>query len=208
MRKNKQRTPIANNRFSFERFIRLFAAIEVLLVFLYVEYIALSAVRGYRIWILVIAVTMFGVGSLVLSWKLERNWMSLLSSTTIPVLLCEATSMWEYFPLIRITMITGVLIAVVIGCVWAARKVCRIRRVHHKHTVFIIKSAHASRVLCCMFLIGICIYGRGLITNHYSVSYSDIEYHLTGTLYGVPDYENSLVANIETVAKIDPDGGW
>ena len=37
---------------------------------------------------------------------------------------------------------------------------------------------------------------------------SDIEYLVSDTQNDVPDYENSLSANIETVVKMDPDGGW
>ena len=59
-----------------------------------------------------------------------------------------------------------------------------------------------------MLLIGVCIYGKSLIATHYAVSYSDIAYSLSESYNDIPDYENSLAANIETVAKIDPDGGW
>lgn len=42
----------------------------------------------------------------------------------------------------------------------------------------------------------------------YTNSYSDIAYSLSESYNDIPDYENSLSANIATVAKIDPDGGW
>ena len=59
-----------------------------------------------------------------------------------------------------------------------------------------------------MVLLGACICGKVLIASHYTISYSDIAYSLSESYNDIPDYENSLSANIATVAKIDPDGGW
>lgn len=70
--KNRQKG-IANNRLPFERFIRLFAMIEIVLVFLYTKHFATFSVYGNRIWVLVMIVAILALGSLVLSWKLERN---------------------------------------------------------------------------------------------------------------------------------------
>lgn len=77
---------IVNNRIPFERFVRLFAMIEIVLTFLYAKYFATFSVYGSRIWVLVIIVSILAVGSLVLSWKAERNWVSLISGTLMPVL--------------------------------------------------------------------------------------------------------------------------
>lgn len=81
---------IVNNRIPFERFVRLFAMIEIVLTFLYAKYFATFSVYGSRIWVLVIIVSILAVGSLVLSWKAERNWVSLISGTLMPVLVYEA----------------------------------------------------------------------------------------------------------------------
>lgn len=70
------------------------------------------------------------------------------------------------------------------------------------------KSVHFSRILYSILLIAVCIYGKVLINSHYIISMSDIEYLVSDTQNDVPDYENSLSANIETVVKMDPDGGW
>ncbi len=208
MEETKRSIRIANNRFPFERFVRLFALIEILLVFIYTKYIAAFSVHGSRIWLLVSAIAVFAGSSLVLSWKLERNWLSLLSGTILPVLVFEVISMWKYSLVIRTaSMIIGI-IAIALGIIWASKKVRKLKRADLRREVLIIKSARASRMICCLFLAGVCIYGRALIAAHYAVSYSDIAYSLSESYNDIPDYENSLAANIETVARIDPDGGW
>lgn len=199
---------IANNKFSFERFIRFFVVIEILLVFLYTRHIATFSVYGSKIWLLACIITVFAGGSLILSWKFERNWVSLISGTILPVLLYEATSMCKYSFAARIIIIVGGVGSISIGIFWAATKVSKIKRVSRRREAFIIKSARASRIICCMVLLGVCIYGKSLIATHYSVSYSDITYDVSGDYYYIPDYGNSLTANIATAAKIDPDGGW
>lgn len=57
-------------------------------------------------------------------------------------------------------------------------------------------------------MIGTCGYGKFLINTHYTVSYSDLLYEVSLYENGVADYENSLAANIETVAQLDPEMGW
>lgn len=201
-------TRIVNNRFPFKRFVRLFAITEVLLVFLYTKFFATFSVYGSHIWVLVIIVAVLAAGSLVLSWKLERNWISLISGTLMPVLVYETTSMWKYSLAIRIMVVAGGFIAVAVGFVWAVRKTNQIKRTRRKREVFIIKATRASRIICCLVLLGACICGKVLIASHYTISYSDVEYSLSETYDDIPDYENSLSANIATVSKIDPDGGW
>lgn len=199
---------IVHNRITFERFVRLFAMIEIALVFLYAKRFATFTVHGNRIWVLVIIVAVLALGSLVLSWKLERNWISLISGTLMPVLAYEAISMWRYSLAIRILIIAGCFVSVAVGLVWAAKKVKRTKRIRIRREVFVIKAARASRIICCLILLGACICGKAMIASHYSIRYSDIAYSLSETYNDIPDYENSLSANIATVAKIDPEGGW
>lgn len=208
MEEAKKSIRVANNLFPFERFVRFFALIEMLLVFVYTKYIATFSVYGSRLWLLAIAITVFAGGSLVLSWKLERNWLSLLSGTILPVLVFEVVSMWKYSLTIRIMVVAGGLVSIVAGLIWAVKKVNWIKCVRSRYEVFIIKAARTSRIICCLVLLGTCICGKALIASHYSISYSDITYSLSETYNDIPDYENSLSANITTVAKIDPDGGW
>lgn len=208
MEETKRSIRVANNRFSFERFVRLFVLIEVLIVFVYTKYIATFSVYGSRLWLLAFAITVFAGGSLVLSWKIERNWLSLLSGTILPVLVFEVVSMWKYSLVIQIVSIIVGIIAIALGIIWASKKVSPIKRVNLRREAMSIKAARASRIICCMLLIGVCIYGKSLIATHFAVSYSDIAYSLSDSYNDIPDYENSLTANIATVAKIDPDGGW
>lgn len=203
----KRSIRVSNNQFPFERFVRFFALIEILLVFVYTKYIATFSVYGSRFWLLAIVIAVFAGGSLVLSWKLERNWLSLLSGTILPVLVFEVVSMWKYSLVIRIVSIIVGVIAIVLGVIWASKKVSPIKRVNLKHEALIIKAARASRIICCLLLIGVCIYGKFLIATHFTISYSDIAYSLSESYNDIPDYKNSLTANIATVAQIDPDGG-
>lgn len=205
--KNRQHG-IANNRIPFERFVRLFAVIEIVLVFIYTKRFATFSVYGNRIWGFVTIVSIFAVTSLVLSWKLERNWISLISGTLIPLLVYEALSMWKYSVAIRIIVLVGCFISAVVGLIWAVKKVKRTKHIRIRREVFVIKAARASRIICCLVLLGACIVGKALIASHYTISYSDIAYSPSESHDDIPDYENSLSANIATVAKIDPDGGW
>lgn len=155
-----------------------------------------------------IIVAVLALSSLVLSWKAERNWVSLISGTLMPVLAYEAISMWRYSLAIRIMILAGCFVSVAVGLIWAVKKVNQAKRIRIRREVFVIKAARASRVICCVVLLGTCICGKVLIASHYTISYSDIAYSLSESYNDIPDYENSLSANIATVAKIDPDGGW
>ena len=205
--KNRQYR-ISNNRIPFERFVRLFAITEIALVFLYTKRFATFSVNGKSIWGLVIIVAIFAIGSLVLSWKLERNWISLISGTLIPLLAYEAMSMRKYSMAVRVIVLAGCFVSVAVGLILTVRKVNRIKRIRNRREVFVIKAARASRIICCVVLLGACICGKALIASHYTISYSDIAYSLSESYDDIPDYENSLSANIATVSKIDPDGGW
>ena len=191
--KNRQKG-IVNNRISFERFVRLFVMIEIVLVFLYTKRFATFSVYGNRTWGLVIIVAVLALGSLVLSWKLERNWISLISGTLMPVLAYEAISMWRYSLAIRIMIIAGCFVAVAVGLIWAVKKANRTKRIRIKREVFVIKAARASRIICCLVLLSACICGKVLIASHYTISYSNIAYSLSESYNDIPDYENSLSA--------------
>lgn len=144
MEETKRSVRIANNRIPFERFTRFFALIEILLVFVYTKYIATFSVYGSGIWLLVSAIVVFAGGSLVLSWKLERNWISLLSGTILPVLVFEVISMWKYSLVVRIVSTIVGIIAIALGISWASKKVSQIKRVHLRREALIIKAARAS----------------------------------------------------------------
>ena len=208
MKDRNRRTRIANNRFPFVRFIRLFTGIEILLVFLYTKYFATFSVYGDRVRVLLIIAAVAASGSLVLSWRLERNWASLIGGTFLPVLLYEAISMRKYFPVIRIMLVAGGSVSVAVGFFYVAKKLGRIKRIRNRRKVFIIKTSHAARSIYCLVLLCACLYGKAMIATHYRISYSEIEYVLSNTYNDITDYDNSLTANIETVAKIDPEGGW
>lgn len=208
MKENNRHDRIVNNSFTIEWYIRFFAAIEILLAFLYAKYLATFSIYGSRIWFFTIIIFVFAAIGLVLSWKLERNWISLVSGTILPVLLYEFIGMWKYSLAIRIIGVVGGIIAIIVGYYWANKKTRRVKRISIRREVFVIKAARASRIVCCVVLLVTCVVGKVLIQSHYTVSYSDIAYLISDTNNDIEDYENSLTANIATVAKIDPDGGW
>lgn len=185
--KNRQ-YGIVQNRIPFERFVRLFAMIEIALVFIYAKCFATFSVYGSRIWVLVIIVAVLAIASLVLSWKLERNLISLISGTLVPVLAYEAISLWRYLLAIRIIILAGCFVSVAVGLIWAVKKVNRTKRIRIRREVFVIKAARASRVVCCLVLLGACICGKVLIASHYTISYNDIGYSLSESYNDIPDY--------------------
>ena len=145
---------------------------------------------------------------MVLSIKRERNWISLFSGTCIPVLVYEAFNMCKYSERIQTLISIGMVISLITAVLLASVHVRGIKKAGIRRSVLISKSVHFSRILCSILLIAVCIYGKVLINSHYTISMSDIEYLVSDTQNDVPDYENSLSANIETVVKMDPDGGW
>lgn len=197
-----------NNTISFEAFIRLFVGVEILLLFLYTKYLATFSVYGNRVWIMILSVAVLAGGSLILCRKCERNWSSLLGGTLLPILVYEAICMGKYSLPIRIAGTVSGTIAVIVGMIWTSGKENRIPRVRSKRKMWMPKAIRASGIIGCFLLTGVCLYGKVLIATHQTVCYKDVAYNLSETYNGVPDYGNSLAANIETVAKIDPDGGW
>lgn len=208
MKEKTGRRGIAANRIPFERFVRLFGLIEAALVFLYAKWFASFSVYGIRLWVLITIAAALAGGNLILSWKWERNWISLISGTLLPVLAYEAASLWKYFTVVRILLLAGGFVSAAVGLLWAARKGKQLQRVRRRRARFVANAAFAARILCCLALLGACICGKVLIASHCTVRYSDIAYTLSEAYNDIPDYENSLAANIATVAKIDPDGGW
>lgn len=214
MGNNKEHTRIAkikNNKIPAKAYFKVFLMVEILFIFLYVRYAATFYVNGSRLWKLVAIAIVLGGYNYLASRKLERNVISLLTGTTMPIFLFDALYMWTYSGIIRRTIVVGTL-AALLGAsgasVWAFIKARYIAKPSLKRKVLISKSAFLARVLLCAVLIGTCGYGKFLINTHYTVSYSDLLYEVSLYENGVADYENSLAANIETVAQLDPEMGW
>ena len=132
----------------------------------------------------------------------------MFSGTCIPVLVYEAFNMCKYSERIQTLISIGMVISLITAVLLASVHVRGIKKAGIRRSVLISKSVHFSRILCSILLIAVCIYGKVLINSHYTISMSDIEYLVSDTRNDVPDYENSLSANIVTVVKMDPDGGW
>lgn len=199
---------ISHNSMSVGTFIRLYAVVEILLVFLYVKYAATFSVYGTRLRDLIAITVVLVLGNMFFSVRRERNWISLLTGACIPVLLFETQSMWKYSGTIRKILIIGLVISVLTAVLFAWFKTRRIKADDIRRSVLQSKWAYLMRIFCVIVLLVTCTYGKVLINTHYTVSMRDIVYSASNMQNEVPDYENSLSANIGTVAKMDPDGGW
>ncbi len=196
-----------NNIFNFESFVRSFTVVETVLVFMYTRYIATFSISGAKVWLLIICVIVLAGGNLIMSWKYERNVVSLLNCTLLPLLFYESITMWKYSNKVIYFDIAGLIIAISSGLIITRRKALRVRPESRKKYIAV-KSVHTVSLVCCIALLGTCIYGRSLIETHHRVVYSDVSYQTSEEQNNIPDYDNSLSANISEVAKVDPEGGW
>ena len=208
MKKENTKIKISHNSMSVGTFIRLYVVIQILLLFLYVKYGATFSVYGIRLRSLIVIAAVLTLGNMLFSVGRERNWISLLTGASIPVMLFETQSMWKYSGAIRKILIIGLASSVLMAGLFAWLKTRRIKADDIRHSVLQSKWAYFTRVFCVIILLVTCTYGKVLINTHYTVSMRDIVYSASNTQDEVPDYENSLSANIATVAKMDPNGGW
>ena len=170
----KHHRKMVNNSFSFEKFVRYFFAIEIVLTYLYTKHVATFSVHGEKFWLLVTIVALVAGTSLMSSWTIERNWISVIAGTILPILVYETVSLWRYFPVIRVITIAGTICAFVLGVYLATKRTKRINRVNIKRKACVIKTAFAARILLCLVLLITCVYGKVMISTHYTVSLSDI----------------------------------
>lgn len=208
MRKEKALKSASHNKLSPVSFAKLFVVLEIVSVFFYMKYGATFSVYGTRLRNLIIIAAFLGVGSLVLSIKRERNWISLFTGVCIPVLSYEAASMFKYSVFIQRVTFAGIIIAFFTAALCGWIKIRKIKKTRIRNSILISRSSYLMRILCLVLLIPVCIYGKVLINSHYTISMSDIEYLISDTQNDVPDYDNSLDANMDMVVKMDPYGGW
>lgn len=208
MAKTRFEKRFSHNKFTPGCFAKLSVALEIIVVLLYVRYAATFSVYGNKLISLIVLTVILGIGGMVLSIKRERNWISLFSGACIPVLVYETFNMRKYSERIQTLISIGMVISLITAVLLALVNARGIKKTGLRRSVLISKSVHLSRILCSILLIAVCIYGKVLINSHYTISMSDIEYLVSGTQNDVLDYENSLSANIDTVVKMDPDGGW
>lgn len=199
---------MTNNKLPFERFIRFYIALEIILTFIYVKKLSIFSISESRVHTLVVLIAAIAGSILVLSWKRERNWISLLCGTLLPLLVFEAITLWRYCMISPAAIIAGSVAAAGAGCLLALRKTRQFRQKEIRRELVTIKSVHVACMLACLLFFGSCVYGRILIEKQISVFASEILYQVSDPKEDVVDYENSLAANIETVAKLDLRNGW
>lgn len=208
MKNSTRKVKISNNKMSFDSYIHVFAILEVIVTLFYTRFIATFSVYGDRVWLMVIVIVVFGGSGLILSWNYERNGISVITAVIMPILLYDVLILWKYSKVIRGAIVWGGIIALIVALCWVSRRSRLINRTSMKRRFFISKIAVAIRVVYCLVLLVTCVYGKILIRTHYTVSLKNIAYSISPNNADVPDYDNSLKANIATVAKLDPDGGW
>ena len=198
------RDGIMNNRLSVKGFIALFVTLEIVLLLLYARYGASFSVTGDSVWKLVIFVHVFAGGGLLLLLRSERNWLSIFTGAALPILLYESFSWWRYSSSTRDIILAGIGTCVIIVPILAAAKVINVECVSSvKRRLFAAKTVRYTGVLLCVFLIAACLNGQILLRSQVEV-YS-LDY---GGAYQEEGNENTLAANMPTIAKLDPDGGW
>lgn len=207
-KQREKRKKFVQNRFSAKGFATLFAVAETLFTVLYIKFGATFCVFGKRGWILAALIAALGGCSLLLSLKRERNRISLIAGASEPILLYEAMGMWKFSAAIRCSIVFGAAASLVTAGIWAWLLTKQIKKPSLRHSVWVTKGAHIACILASILLLIVSITGKALIYTHHSVDRSEVDYACSGAQYSVPDYENSLEANIATVAKLDPDGGW
>ena len=203
-----KRIRILNNRFSFYTYLYLYFVLETILLYVYSGCFATFSINGSRTLVLILIVIFLSSINLVFTWRYERNWISLISGTLIPFLLYETITMWNYSLAIRLIVIDGAAIAFFWGIYWSKKKTRWIKKDQIKNKVFAIKAFRFARILICIVLLVSVILGKYLVATHYTVTLSAISFLFSNSDDYTPDYENSLAANISTVAKLDPEGGW
>ncbi len=199
------RDRIVNNRLSVNGFISLFIVLEIALLILYTKYGASFSLTGDRVWKLIVLVHVFVGGSLLLLLRSERNLVSLFTSAALPILIYEAFSWWRYSSSMRTIILAGLTCIVVVPLL-AAAKVINVEADRSvKRRLFAAKTMRFTGVLMCIFLLAACVNGQILLRSEAEVYSVDVDYDGS---YQEDGNENTLAANMPTIAKLDPDGGW
>lgn len=197
-----------NNRFPFNRFIRLFIGIEICMAFIYAKYLMMHSESNSRYLLLFIIVCLFTVGGLILSLNTERNTISLAIAAILPLLLFDAIIMGRYSWIIQLVYTVGGVCSISIAVFIAALDTIKGTPYTKHNRLVIVKAYRHASVIFSFILLCAFIYGRTLIRTNHLIEYKEINYSISDSNNDVQDYENSLAANIDIVAKLDPDGGW
>lgn len=204
--RNKKK--LAHNTEDTSSYMKYYVLFASLAVFFYIKYGSTFNIHGDELRNLIILSVSLGIVNLFTSLKRERNWVSLITGTCVPVLLFEVIILWRYSIIIRRVWLIGMVISCLIADSWAINNARKIKNTKLKRSVVSSRAFYLTRILCVVLSFVLCVYGKVIINTHQPVSMSDIEYLLSSTQEDIPDYENSLTANIQEVSKIDSDGGW
>lgn len=207
---DKRRKPeFVHNRFDMKTYTKVLAISSAIVLFIYIRYFATFSIAPLGDYVkLFVLVVILGGSLWKLSCRLHRNVIGIVTISVLPVLLYDAVTMWKYETQVRVLIPVGATVICIIAVISSFVKSKSIRRSGLKRRVFIETMASFCRVFGCVLLLACVICGKRHIQEQHSLWYNQVIYNASDNKEGVWDYENSLEANIEEVAQLDPLGGW
>ena len=199
----------AHNTLSKQAFTIAIAAAAFLVSFFYSTYFATFSF--FSVWnyagLFACYLALGGLGY-CLAFHGQRNIVSVATAVLIPVLLYDSARMWRYSKALMWIVISAVIAGTAAAGVYALHKTAGIRKTAVKRRVCLGLAARTAGLLCCAVLLAAVLTGKYWIYSERSVQTREIAYQVSADTEEIADYENSLTYNIDTVSKLDPDGGW
>lgn len=181
-------------------FAEAFIVLLFVEAYIYYKFLATFSMVGVRAVFFLAIVLICGGFGIAFSLRCHRNILSLLIGVTFPILLYDSLIMCQFISQIRKFIIMGIVVAFVVVTIEVWNVTNRKR--------FIRKLVVVSRTACCIVLLVSSLYGNILIHNERTLALREGEYSQSEDKDGIIDYENTLAANIEILAKLDQKGGW
>ena len=199
--------PVCANTMSRARFRCRFVLLSILLLPLYLRFFRSFSMRMSEL-VRLLALTIV-LGSVIYRScvRRRRNYMVILTGAPIPYLLCEAFSLGQYVETILIILAVGSAAAVLLCALWAILKTRSIESPRLRRSVAIGTLCFRLWILLFALLLAACLYGKYLFRTQQVVAAQEISYQQSAPADGVEDYENSLAANLDVIAKLEP-GVW
>jgi len=161
-----------------------------------------------------------GIGGLVMEifaalvlWRMlgtaSRNVTSVILIVTFPQVLSEILSFWKYAAPVR-CMTIGTILLSALMCVFLSVRIGRRIPYNTKRA----RRYRRNRILkyfvsfACPLLLGAAVYGRIARMDHWSVMMREVLAAYNDSGSGENSDPNCLASNIETISKLDPEGGW
>jgi len=199
----------SRSRYSEVAYSAIGAVMMVVAAIIYKNYITKCRIEGRQ---LLVFYTLI-IGSWLILWFTsvlkDRNRINLITGTILPLLIHSTYRFSGTYTSVKICMIAGIVLSTVISVVMGLIIAGDEGSIYAKKSVLFIVFMYVFRITCCVILFGVCIFGRILVSKTWSaIIDNENNYVKSVEIEGIPDYENSLAANIQTVSHLDPKGGW